>query len=302
MAIQKEVWVRDIQEQLFAGKSEFLRMSTSHDEFVEDKTVHVPQAGTIPGATKNRAIVPAVIKKRTDTDLSYNLDDYTTDPIYIDDIDEIQTSYAKRESVLKQHVNVLKDRLALETLHDWSTDSTAANQIRTTGVAVNTNLPPGAAGTRNKLTVADLASVAKVLDEANVPDDGRVLILPPAMYYEIFTINDLIKSDIAGKLTLPEGVAGRILGFDVIKRNGTVIYDDTGTPILKAVGAASAGDDNFGGLAWHPEFVSFAKGAIKMFDNIDDPTLYGSVYSALVLAAGKKLRSDEAGIVNLIQA
>ncbi len=303
MAIQKEVWVRDIQEQLFAGNNSFMRMSTSHDEFVENKTVHVPQAGTIPGAKKNRAVVPAVITQRVDTDLAYNLDDYTTDPILIDRVEEIQVSFAKRQSVMKQHINTLIDSIALNTLHDWSTVSTAANQVRTSGSAVSDNLAPGATGTRKRLTVVDIKTIAKIFDEANVPDDpgSRKLALPPAMYYDIFTINDLIKSDIAGQLTLPEGVAGRILGFDVIKRNGTVIYDNTGTPVLKAVGALEATTDNFGGVAWHPDFVSFAQGEIEMFENVKDATLYGSVISALVLAAGKKLRSDQAGIANLIQ-
>ena len=302
MAIQTEVWVQDIQEQLFAGKSAFMRMSTSHDEFVDNKTVHIPQAGTIPAAVKNRAVVPAVIKKRTDTDFTYDLDDFTIDPILIDNVEEIQVSYAKRQSILRQHTNVLVDRLALETLFNWSTTSTAANEVRTSGAAASDNLSSGATGSRKKLVVANIKEAAKILDEQNVPDEGRVLILPPAMYYEIFEINDLIKADIAGQLTLPEGVAGRILGFNVIKRNGTVVYDNTADPVLKAVGAASATDDNFGGLAWHPEFVSMAQGDIKIFDDIDSPTVYGSVFSALVLARGSKLRNDEAGIVNIIQA
>ena len=301
MAIQQELWIEDIQEVLFSGSNAFLTKSTSHDAFVENKTVHVPQSGAMPAAQKNRNVVPAVVTERVDTTLDYNLDEYTTDPILLRDIDEIQSSYAKRQSIMRQHINILNDRMAEEGAFQWSSD-TAANQVRTTGSLVGDNLAPGATGTRKRLTVVDIKNLAKLMDEQNVPDDGRFLLLPAAMYYEIFTINDLIKSDIAGALTLPDAVANKILGFNVIKRSATVIYDNAGTPQRKAVGGASATSDNFGGLAWHQDFVANAMGTIKIFDKYNDPLMYGDVFSAMILQRSTKLRTDEAGITTLSQS
>ena len=299
MAVQTEVWVRDIKEVLFALNNAFLRASVNHDAFVVNKTVHVPQAGSLPGAVKNRTVFPAPILDRADTTLDYDLDSFSVNPVRIGRIDEVQVSYQKRQSVMKQHLNILTDIIALEGIFNWASD-TGANQVRTTGSTATDNLPPSATGSRKKLTVVDIKNLAKTMDEQNVPDQGRWLLLPAAMYYEIFTINDLIKSDIAGLLTLPTGVANKILGFNVIKRSETVIYDNA--PVRKAVGAAPANDDNFGGIAWHVDFVATALGAIEVFANEKDAPNYGTVISADVLSKTTKLRTDEAGIVTLIQA
>ena len=301
MAVQTEVWVRDIEEVLFAENNQFLRASVNHDAFVVNKTVHVPQAGSLPGATKNRTVFPAPIIDRADTTLDYELDSFSIDPVRIGRIDEVQISYAKRQSVMKQHVNILMDIIAREGIFNWASD-TDANQVRTSGSTASDNLPPGATGNRKRLTVVDIKNLAKKMDEQNVPDKGRWLLLPAAMYYEIFTINDLIKSDIAGILTLPTGVANKILGFNVMKRSETVIYDDAGIPQRKAVGAASANDDYFGAIAWHVDFVATALGAIEVFANEKDAPNYGTIISADVLSKTTKLRTDEAGIVTLIQA
>ena len=298
MAVQTEVWVRDIEEVLFAENNQFLRASVNHDAFVVNKTVHVPQAGSLPGAVKNRTVFPAPILDRADTTLDYDLDSFSVDPVRIGRIDEVQISYQKRQSVMKQHLNILTDIIALEGIFNWASD-TGANQVRTTGSTVDDNLPPQATGVRKRLTVVDIKNLAKKMDEQNVPDKGRWLLLPAAMYYEIFTINDLIKSDIAGILTLPTGVANKILGFNVMKRSETVIYDNA--PVRKAVGAAPANDDNFGGIAWHVDFVATALGAISVFANEKDAPNYGTVISADVLSKTTKLRTDEAGIVTLIQ-
>ena len=303
MAVQTEIWVRDIQEVLFAKNNEFLRASVNHDAFVVNKTVHVPQAGSLPGAVKNRTVFPAAIIDRDDTTLDYDLDSFSVDPVRIGRIDEVQISYAKRQSVMKQHLNILMDIIAKEGIFNWASD-TGANQVRTTGATSTINLPAGATGSRKKLTVEDLAQVTQVLDDQDVPDDGRWIMLPSKMYQEFFTITELIRDDIIGKVTLPTGVLNKILNFNVIKRssNTVVKYDNSGTPQRKAVGAAGASDDNFGAIAWHKDFVSTALGAIEVFANEKDAPNYGTIISADVLTKTSKLRTDEAGIVTLIQA
>lgn len=303
MAVLTEIWVRDIEEVLFAKNNEFLRASVSHDAFVINKTVHVPQAGSLPGAVKNRTVFPAAIIDRSDTTLDYDLDSFSVDPVRIGRIEEVQISYAKRQSIMKQHLNILMDIIAREGIFNWASDL-AANQVRTTGATSIINLPPGATGSRKKLTVQDLAQLTQVLDDQNVPDTGRWLMLPSKMYQEFFTITELIRDDIIGKTTLPEGVLNKVLNFNVIKRssNTVVKYNDDVTPQRKAVGAASASDDNFGAIAWHPDFVATALGAIEVFTNEKDAPNYGTILSADVLSKTTKLRTDEAGIVTLIQA
>ena len=84
MAIQKEIWINSIVEGLFADNS-FLTKAFNADEFVnQGKIVHIPNAGAPSGVEKNRASFPATVNSRTDIDLTFNLDNYSTDPIKID--------------------------------------------------------------------------------------------------------------------------------------------------------------------------------------------------------------------------
>ena len=303
MAVLTEIWERDIKEVLFAKNNEFLRASVNHDAFVVNKTVHVPQAGSLPGAVKNRSVFPAAIIDRDDTTLDYDLESFSVDPVRIGHIEEIQISYAKRQSVMKQHLNILMDIIAQEGIFNWASDL-GDHQVRTTGADSTENRPAGATGSRKKLTVEDLANLTQVLDDQNVPDAGRWLMLPSKMYKEFFTITALIDKDIIGKTTLPKGVLDRVLDFNVMKRssNTMVKYDNSATPQRKAVGAAPTSDANFGAIAWHPDFVATALGEIAVFANERDAPNYGTIISADVLSKTTKLRTDEAGIVTLIQA
>ena len=181
MALQKEQWLADIQENLFKDNAIITR-ATNHDGFVNYKTVHVPQAGANPTITKNLGSFPAVISQRTDSELTYSMDTYYVQPIHIENGQEIAfLSYDKRMSVLNQHISTLEDVLTNNALYKWA-PSGATRQVRTTGTAVGTALAPSATGTRNAITLADILKAKSILDSENVPSAGRVLLLPSDMY------------------------------------------------------------------------------------------------------------------------
>ncbi len=94
-ALQKEIWVADIQENLYEN-NEFLSKSTDHSGYVTNKTVHLPQAGSDPDVEVDREVVPASVTKRTDTDLTYDIHEFTTTPTLVQDFEELQLSYSKR--------------------------------------------------------------------------------------------------------------------------------------------------------------------------------------------------------------
>ena len=89
MAIQKEIWEKSIVEGLFAPNS-FLSKAFNADEYVEaGKIVHIPQAGAASKVEKNRTSLPATVKQRTDTDKTFELAAFTTDPVLIPDADMV---------------------------------------------------------------------------------------------------------------------------------------------------------------------------------------------------------------------
>ena len=300
MAIQKEVWISDIENTLFAG-AEFITKSVDHGAYVSDKTVHVPQAGAAPTITKDRSSYPATITQRTDTDLSYDLASYDTAPILVPDVDELQTNYDKRQSILAQHTSALNDRLGLETAHNWA-GTGAANIVRTTGAAGTDALAPGATGTRKVVIKDDIRALAKKLDGDNVPAMGRYLMLQTDMYYQLFSDNTLVSRDYAEGMAQETGVMNSLYGFKIMQRPSIVVYTNAATPVKKAVGAATATTDNLGGIAWQQDCVSNALGDIKVFAEEDRADYYGSVFSALIMHGSAILRSDSAGIVSLVQA
>ncbi len=301
MALQTEVWVQDIEEVLFEG-IEFLRFSVDHSAFIVNKKVHVPQAGANPTVEKNRSVLPATITQRTDTDLEYNLDEYTTDPILITNIDELQTSYSKRQSVLNQHTLTLTERIGIQGLFDWSPSGAGDSSlvIRTTG-ADGSSLPPGATGTRKEVTKKDIARLAAILDKDKAPKTGRYLMFPVDPYYELFEIDSLTNRNFLDVTTIPTGVINKLFNFNVMMRADTVIYNDVADPVKKAIGAATATDDNFSILAWQSTKVSRAEGSIEVFSKERQPEFFGDVFSALVMFATSPLRTGKEGIAVLVQ-
>lgn len=304
MALQTEIWVQDIQENLYS-QSLFVPMSTSHDGFVANKTVHVPQAGGNPATAINRSSLPATITQRTDTDLTYNLDQYTTDPILITNLDDLQVSYDKRNSVMGQHINTLSETVGTFTANKWAT-STAGRIIRTSGALSSSALAPGATGTRKLVTLEDVAGLAKRLDMDNVPRTGRKLLMQAEMFWQLFTISEIVRASYNGFQVnaLQTGVVAQLFGFDIMIRPAVVVYD--ATPTLKAVGAATAATDNMGCIAWHVDYVAKALGQIEVFSDSGDngrgkPEFFGIILSGLVMLGAAKLRTDEKGIAVLVQ-
>ena len=82
MALQKEIWINSIIENLFADNT-FAARSVNHSSFVNEKTVHVPNAGSAPSVTKGRISFPASVTTRTDNNWNYSSVEDNTDPYCI---------------------------------------------------------------------------------------------------------------------------------------------------------------------------------------------------------------------------
>lgn len=306
MALQVEVWSTDIAENLY-NNNEFLTRSTDHSEWVNYKTVHLPQAGANMAVKKDRQILPAQITERTDTELTYNLGEYTAEPILIRNIDEIQLSYPKRQSVLGQYQMVLSDTVANQSLYSWA-PSLLASMVKTTGTADGLALAPSATGTRNAITLKDIQGAKAILDKQNVPQSGRVLIIPSDMYNaQLLSIPNIIQYYQNGTAVLPTGVVAKLFGFDIYVRASVLVYDNSGTPVIKTIGdngvpSSPAATDMLAALAYHPMFVAKALGDIKVFYDENKPEYYGSIFSALVMHGASKIRTSQIGVVAIVQA
>ncbi|WP_255412458.1 P22 phage major capsid protein family protein [Dysgonomonas sp. Marseille-P4361] len=297
MAIQKEIWMSTIVEGLFADNS-FLSKAINADEFVNmGKVVHIPNAGAASKTEKNRTTLPATVKKRTDKDLTFNLDEYTTDPVLISHAETVELSYNKRESVIRQDRSKLHEDVANGILFSWS--PAKANTILTTGEAIAAHTD-AATGERKALTKKDVNNVMKRFNKDDVPQEGRYLLLDADMYSQLLDSMTEKEADAFHNLAdLKNGVIGKLYTFNVIMRSKALRY--TGATAPKDWETAGAATDCAAALAWHQDSVCRALGEVAAFENEKDATFYGDVYSFLLRAGGRPMRDDMKGLLAIVQ-
>lgn len=300
MAIQKEIWTNHIQGSLFKD-NEFLNYCYKADSFVvQGKIVHIPNAGAAPSVTRNRSSLPAAVTTRTDVDITYNIDEFTSDPILIPNADTVELSYDKMTSVLGEAESALRESVADWMLYNWRVE-TAACITRTSGANVTAHLP-SATGTRKKLTLADIKAARLLLNKQNVPKEDRYMLIDSDMYEQLTDeLNVSTYRDASREYELPKGVVYKIFGFYIMERSNTLVANNAGTPVIQTPGTAATINDNGVVLAWQKDCVERALGEIDFFEQLHAPTYYGDIYSALVRMGGRKRRNDYKGVVAIIQ-
>lgn len=306
MALLQEIWSKDIQENLYMD-NEFMKIATDHSMWVQYKTVHVPQAGSNATVEKNRSIFPAPIGSRTDSELTYSLNQYTTDSVLIQNIEELQISYSKRTSVLFNLMQSVQFVVATQTLYSWA-PSGATRIVQTSGSTSTLNLPHSTAtGSRKMTTAADLTKLKAILDADNIPSSGRILLVPQYMYnVDILNISGIVQAYAFGSPVMPNGVVARLMGFDIMIRSEVLVYDNTGTPVIKGIEGdgtltSPATTDQGAALAFHPNYVAVALGSITPYYNENRAEYFGSIFSAEIMHGASKLRNDQKGVVALVQ-
>ena len=299
MAVFKEIWVADIAANIFRDNS-FIVRSKDDSQYVDGKVVHLPQSGTKPGVVKNRATFPGTATQRTDNELTYVIDSYTTDPMHLLNADEMQVSYDKRQSIIGDHTAMISERVADWILYYW-TPSTASRMVASTGGAKPATAP-SAAGNRKKVVLLDIINAKRKLDTEDIPQEGRVMVVPAEMFNDILEIEGVISADKFGQQTIVNGVVAKLLGFDIYIRSRVAIVDTSGAPDPKTPTDAGGADDSHAILLYHPMFVRRAMGEVKLYVDEDSPIYYGDVFSAEVLAGGQKSYTDSRGIVLLYEA
>lgn len=303
MGLQTEVWIQDIQENLFF-ENEFLNLAIDHSAYIVNSVVHIPQAGSNPTVVKNRTELVADLQQRTDTELTYGVDNYTTDPFLVKNIDELQISYDKRQSILGQHIATLGDTIAVNTLQSWAVNASTTHVLRTTGDAEGDEVLPHstATGTRNLLTKKDFARAAAVMDLDKVPKQGRFAVVPTAMYYNLFTDAELIANRARlGEDLIKKGVVGDIHGFKIIYRGEVVRYTNAGANNLRANDAAAAATDCAGAICFSRFAVTQAIGEIMVYLNEGEARSYGDIMSAEVNQGASFMRANNWGRVCIAQ-
>lgn len=285
MALQVEIWAPDIKEFL-TKDNEFINYCTIQDNNVlAGKVVHKPQSGGAANVVRNRAAYPATVVTRTDTDLTYEIDEYTTDPFHIPHKDTVELSYDKRMSMLRENAANLKEVVADNLAYSWAKNVPGGKKIETTGAAN--------AGGFKKLTKEDFIKAQNVLNNDNVSKEGRYILITSDQLADLLS-DTTLTGYFQSPTNLQEGVIARMFGFNILERSSVVKM--TSAKAVKLPEAAPAGGDISGAIFWQREWLERAWGEIRIFENMDDPTYYGDIYSMLVRFGGRSTRTDNKGV------
>ena len=291
MAISVEMWQPIIKEELYSSNA-FLQHLKNADEYVVGgKIVHIPQSGGPANVERNRSVFPATTRRRIDTDVTYVLDDFSTDPDHIHDAEKVELSYVKTQSVIRENTGFMMQEAGDWTIYNSLRNATAAQVIETTGVAAAASASD-ATGDRKILTRADLRRAKVMLNKQNVPRAGRYLLLSSEMIDHLAADKDLVYA-FQKTYDLKTGVIAEIEGFMLLERSKVINIAADGT--IKTPDAATAVDDNDAAFFWQTDFVEKALGDYTMYDNYGRAEYYGDIFSFRLRLGGRACRADQKG-------
>lgn len=321
MSVVPEIWTDFIVENLFKN-NEFLLESIDESQYVlQGSVVHVPQAGAPSGVKRNRTQLPATITRRSDVDVTYALDEFTTDPRFIPDADKTQLSYDKMQSCMTEDMSYLRQVIADTMFYNWRpTYFIKASKTKSADYLIH------GTGVRTGVCVDDFVKAKEIMNKWGIPKEDRYVALNSEMYAQI--CNDVRNATNENLMTAvydpKTGRLEKLEGFVIIERATVLMASNstlsavTGKPYFKFTStdltytpedyeAIETGDkeaDNTAcavGLFWQKSAVRRALGVTKMFENEGDPTYYGDIYSFLQRAGGRKSRGDGKGVLGLMQ-
>ena len=300
MALNVEIWKRYIINNFYAS-NEFLKASTDvTSEVINGAIVHIPNAGSPAGAQRNRTTIPASSVRRSDQDVTYVLDNFTSDPVLVTAMEQADLSYQKMQSVIEDNGAAMQELAGSAILEYWARNLTATEKIATTGAARSV---AGLTGTRKKFTAADLRTAAAKMDADNVPAQNRFVVITAEMKQDLLEDNDIKNTFTFAGVNYATGELPMYAGFKIIVRSRVLRFvADNSTTRLPDPGTATLGTDNFAALAFQKTCVEHALGTVDLFDRNRDPNDYGDTVSMLLRAGGRSRRFDRKGVIAITQS
>lgn len=263
--VNKEIWLDYLAENFYRSGS-FLQNVMDWSEFVEYNTLNFAEAGGDPNVLVDNAVWPIPTNQRTDTPKTIALQTYDTENTRVRNVEEMESSYKKMDSVIRQHRNALRQSTHDRAIHAFGPAGSTGDTpiIETSGVAVAGLLVPnlGITGTFKKMALKDIAQLQMLFDLNDWPEEGRVLTLHPMHQADILNEDAALFKAFA---KIQTGEVFELYGFKMKKYSQTPRYTEA-TGVKKAFGAAAAAAaDTIASIAFLETEVMKAEGDQEMF-------------------------------------
>lgn len=263
--LNKQIWVNQLMKNFYPSAT-FLNYARNFSAMAEYDIINMADAGFDPDVLINNTTYPIVIKERTDTPLSFELDLFQTENTLVRYPDSVELSYDKMESVLFGHRSKLQYETARKAAHAFAPQEDTVN----TPVIPTTGDDNGDGYKRVK--VEDILKLKRRYEEMGTLPENRYLVLDPRH------TEDLILHDLKSFKDITDfvnGVPKRFAGFNVLEFSKNPEYD--ATTMEKIAFDAVNGNRTFCSFAFSSDEVMKADGTLKMFERKDDPELRGTV-------------------------
>ena len=178
---------------------------------------------------------PITYQVPTSTSVELNIDTAKYWAYRVDDIDELQSDIPLMREFSAAAAKQLEVTIDADCLSTWSAGAATYNKGATAGeISKNINLGTAGAGNGVAITGGEsgnavdfIMSCNQVLDEQNIPSEGRWIVLP-SWYITMLKTGVLRRADVTGDGTgvIRSGVVGMIDKFMVI-RNNNLPWDGT---------------------------------------------------------------------------
>ena len=228
--------------------------------------IHIPKP--IRGSANAKAESTAVtIQANLETELQVTVDRHFEYSRLIEDIVEVQGLSSLRQFYTEDAGYQLALQVDTDLINaatgfgngtrTASPANTGANWVNSNSYYFNaaTGLTAYAADTvtsGDNFTDLGFREAIKKMDDADVPMDGRVLVIPPAVRKSIMGIDRYVSSDFVGGRGVESGLIGNLYGVDV--------YVSSNAPVLEAAGQNSASTaDTRGCLFFHKDALVMAE-------------------------------------------
>lgn len=194
-----ELWSDEVKRQ--RDKKFVVANTVKRFNFIGKKgdVLHVPNIGRLAVYDKQPE-TPVTLQSRTETEYSILIDKYKESSFMVEDIVRIQSAY----ELMAPYTQEAGYALARD-IDNYLLGLRAA-VYHLTSQRIDLATP---------IDKASILAAKSILDKADVPAEGRKLIVSPDQYNDLLTITDFISKDFQAAQPVASGVVGSIYGCEV---------------------------------------------------------------------------------------
>lgn len=207
--------------------------------------IHIPNISRAAVNTKLPE-TPVLLQARVENDFYFDIDMYKESSFMIEDIVGIQASYNLRSEYTREAGYALARDIDNHLLALRAALNNIPNQI-VWNTSDGTN---GAGATSNPLNYSAILAAKLRLDQADVPEEGRVLIVSPTQYNQLLAVDKFINMDYRNGAPVQTGVVGTIFGIPVVMTSQVGTNSTTG--YVNGSGAAAQPTPGVAGSPYLP--------------------------------------------------